>query len=117
MFRSILNEIRIGKFSEPNKKTLRSYMGRGLPIQILPTKNEVSSVNKHQFVSKTGASIGSDCSWATEYAKVLISLLRVVMAVELGHGHSSFAGIEIDPENSVNNCEQDKMKLSMISFK
>lgn len=58
IFRSILNEIRIGELSETNNKILQSYVGRKynaeehngiLPIQILSTRNEVSTVNKYQY--------------------------------------------------------------------
>jgi ATP-dependent DNA helicase PIF1 len=58
IFREILNEIRIGELSQKNKEILQKHVGRKyipedhngiIPIQILPTRNQVSNINKIQY--------------------------------------------------------------------
>lgn len=58
LFREILNEIRIGELSQKNKEILQKHVGRKyipedhngiIPIQILPTRNQVSTINKLQY--------------------------------------------------------------------
>jgi ATP-dependent DNA helicase PIF1 len=58
VFRNILNEIRIGILSQKNKEILQGLVGRKykpdenngvIPLQILPTRNQVASINKSQY--------------------------------------------------------------------
>jgi ATP-dependent DNA helicase PIF1 len=63
VFRNILNEIRIGELSQKNKEILQGMVGRKynpdenngiIPLQILPTRNQVSTINKTLYDNISG---------------------------------------------------------------
>jgi len=86
VFRKILNEVRIGELSQENKEILQSRVGvkynpddhNGIiPIEILPTRNQVMKTNNYQYEKIKGneftfnSKIVTNCQIYTENNKQL----------------------------------------------
>jgi ATP-dependent DNA helicase PIF1 len=123
IFRNILNEVRIGELSQANKEILQSRVGvkynpedhNGIiPIEILPTRNQVSNTNNYQYDKIKGKEytfnfhIVTSCNLYIENSKP-ISIEDEIKCKKL-----SVQGLEIEIKNLKSTVPvEDKISLKL----